>query len=284
MLQVSVGHIKIIRPSYQYFPFLLSGLDFNEKIDSLHHCKEDDDYPLSHVYFIDSIGDKGALRLAGALHTTECPVVILNLYDNRIGNVGVSSICKSLRNISYTLEGIDLRWNKIGDKGAARLSDALADKSYTRSLEKLYLDGNKLGNDGVQRLAEAIEINKESKIKVLHLSHNKIGDKGAISLAKMIEKNTTIKEMSLNSNRISDKGLRRLLEAVKKNTSIEKLDLRSNAALGKREVKSSMDRNVQTEQLKFSTNQNTTAVGENTHENNSFSSFESNNSRTIFLR
>lgn len=156
-----------------------------------------------------------------------------------------------------------MRWNKIGADGATSLSHALADESYTQSLEKLYLDGNKLGDEGVMRLAEAIKINKESKIKVLHLAKNKIGDGGAKSLAKMIEKNTTLKEISLNNNRISDRGLKCLFEALQKNTSIEKVDLRNNFVHRKRDAKSLMERRTLMEQLNFSSEKNSTTV-ENT--------------------
>ena len=68
---------------------------------------------------------------------------------------------------------LDLRTNKISDRGAKALAAAFAEGAMPK-LEKLYLFNNQIGDEGAVALAEAVGKGALPELKVLNLGSNKL--------------------------------------------------------------------------------------------------------------
>ena len=60
------------------------------------------------------------------------------------------------------------------------------------------------------------------------LSHNKLGDRTAIKLAKVIERHGVLTSVNLANNRIGEIGARELADVISVNAVIRNLNLRLN--------------------------------------------------------
>ncbi|KAF9347385.1 hypothetical protein BGX26_001141 [Mortierella sp. AD094] len=113
--------------------------------------------------------------------------------------------------------------NKIGDKGALALSEALKTNTTLISLD---LSWNHTKDKGVQELSKALATN--TTLTSLGLSSNKIEYVGALALSQALKLNTTLTSLNLSWNWTKDEGALELLEALKTNKTLTSLDLSSN--------------------------------------------------------
>ena len=146
----------------------------DEEFEQTLACLHNNYFEFRNIYFLDTIGNKGAQRLAQALLVTKCPIQILNLNNINIGNKGMAILAKTIPNISCSLEIIDLRWNKIGPKGATYLANVLhanirngQNNTGSFVLKKLHLNKNKIRDIGVASLAAVLK--NKCTIQVLNL-------------------------------------------------------------------------------------------------------------------
>ncbi|CAF1323433.1 unnamed protein product [Adineta steineri] len=121
-----------------------------------------------------------------------------------------------------TLTQLCLSNNKIGDKGAQYLSEALKKDtvrkkpftlhlSYvTQTLTTLDLSYNQIGNKGVQHLGEALK--KNTTLTILQLQNNQIGAQGSQYLVEALQTNTTLTELYLSRNEIGPQWQQHLQE------------------------------------------------------------------------
>ena len=107
------------------------------------------------------------------LHTTYLKL------EPSIWRYNVLSLSQALSINSLT--NLDLRWNSIGDSGAASLSKALVVNS---SLTNLNLQVNSIGYSGAASLSQALVVN--SSLTNLDLSLNFIDNSGAASLSQAL--------------------------------------------------------------------------------------------------
>eukprot|EP00435_Cladocopium_sp_Y103_P004059 s1775_g1.t1 len=113
------------------------------------------------------------------------------------------------RNLEHAVEALktgrvrrmDLRYRKIGDRGAECLSEILLENS---SLQKLELDYNGISSGGAARIAEALTMN--STLTHLYLCNNFIDDEGAIHLASALETGCALNQLYLAGNCITNRG------------------------------------------------------------------------------
>ena len=149
----------------------------------------------------------------------------LDLASNNIGPLGRFEIFKLLK--ESQLSWLNLGWNKLTDKAAEYLADAI--KSNHCQLRTLDLSNNKISNIGAKHLAEAINKNI-CQLRTLDLSANNISDIGAKHLANAINTNNCqLRTLDLSANNISDTGAQRLSEAIKNNIcQLRTLDLSAN--------------------------------------------------------
>jgi hypothetical protein len=81
----------------------------------------------------------------------------------------------------------------------------------------LSVERTKIGYIGYEELNKICELLKTNQtIKKLDLSHNDIGDEGAILLTEMLKINETIQDVLLFDNKIGDKGKEAILEILQR--------------------------------------------------------------------
>mmetsp|Transcript_12919 Transcript_12919/g.29328 ORF Transcript_12919/g.29328 Transcript_12919/m.29328 type:complete len:383 (+) Transcript_12919:112-1260(+) len=111
---------------------------------------------------------------------------------------------------------IEMNLNKIADKGASNLAEAL--ETDTTLVTYLDLSLNRIESVGATRLAQALRLGR-CQIVTLNLSHNSISDKGCRSLAEAFETECCLVTYAdLTDNDIGDEGAIRMGEAIGKET------------------------------------------------------------------
>ncbi|CAK8693910.1 unnamed protein product [Clavelina lepadiformis] len=145
-------------------------------------------------------GDDGALSLSKCLHN----IRRLHVGTCNIGYVGVKSLSEAIEHLPQPIDEIHLSENKFGDDGALSLSKCL------HNIRRLDVTFCKIGDVGVKSLSEAIE-HLPQPIDEIHLSENKFGDDGALSLSKCLH---NIRRLNVRSCGIGDVGVKSLSEAI----------------------------------------------------------------------
>jgi hypothetical protein len=93
-------------------------------------------------------------------------------------------------------------------------------------LTTLNLGSNKIGDTGAASLTDALKVN--NVLTTLNLGSNKIDDAGAVSLGDALNVNSVLTELYLGSNNISSSGAASLGDALKVNNIITDLELSGN--------------------------------------------------------
>ena len=178
--------------------------------------------------------DLGVVYLMRAFehNTTLCTLDVLNCGDDANANDRASQIEEMLadRQIDSNFEsllerlidddfhvtGIDLSGRRIGNRGAIRMADALADNTQVR---QLWLRGCNIGSDGARALASCLEQNMS--IVDIFLANNAIGDVGLFAISDSLAlHNSTLISLELDNNDIGEDGLEAFLHALETNTSM----------------------------------------------------------------
>ena len=76
-----------------------------------------------------------------------------------------------------------------------------------KSLEHLELENNGLGPEGAEMVCNALFENDEIKLKTIKINRNRLEEKGALSLAKLIEKMKSLEHLEMFQNGISSNGM-----------------------------------------------------------------------------
>lgn len=106
----------------------------------------------------------------------------------------------------------------ITDGVAINLFHGIKIAALDCKIERLVLSHNSIGDAGAIALAEALKTN--ASITQVTLHHNSIGDAGAAALADAIKINTTLVDISLLGNSIGASGADALANAMKLNSTI----------------------------------------------------------------
>ena len=150
------------------------------------------------------LGDQGIKEMNEALKKKECRLKILNVAENCITSVGVSSLSSAL-NLNTSIEELNLSGNDICSEGVAQLATTLR-KEKTK-LSKVNLGLNNIGDNGVASL-ESI---RQSSIS---LAWNNITIAGIKSLASFFHSLTNLEELDLSGNVIEGVGLKVMLPCL----------------------------------------------------------------------
>lgn len=143
----------------------------------------------------------------------------LNLNGNYIGVNGVDEIIKAL--INTTLTSIYLANNFLTKTVADTIANELCKNSCR--LVKLDLGDNRIGDDGALAIAKVLETN--TTLEWLNLENNQIGKNGACAIAKGL---ANLTYLNLQHNNIVNIGTRAISNALKINTSLTSLNLGFN--------------------------------------------------------
>ena len=90
------------------------------------------------------------------------------------------------------------------------------------------LSYNHISASGGIALAKALS-HPESRVTMVYLRGNNLGDLGATAFATMLGKNAVISHIALSSNAIGDDGATALFQALQQNTAVKLLNLHKNS-------------------------------------------------------
>lgn len=171
------------------------------------------------------ISDTGASSILNSVNRENLRV--LDLSSNRIGSLGMESLCNILTGDYCTLEEVNIESIKLSISGLINLCSSL---KYNRSLRKLILANNNIGLGSGMFLADMIDYN--SSITNLDLQWNFIRGSEAVTLCKSLQKSDTIKVLdyswnSLGQDRVND-SISDFSRYLFLNESIIHLDLSNN--------------------------------------------------------
>jgi len=130
------------------------------------------------------------------------------LEKNQLVDAPVQQLCAS--GLLNRVETLNLRFNKIGDRGAL----ALAQCKAFRTMEWINLKVNNVSDTGALALASALRHNRSMRLLNLRKQIPALTDKSARGFAEMLETNSTLQQLRLRRNRISDAGAEMLATAA----------------------------------------------------------------------
>jgi Ran GTPase-activating protein 1 len=96
------------------------------------------------------------------------------------------------------------------------------------NLEILELENNGLGPEGAEMVCGALLQNDKIKLKKIKINRNRLEEKGALALAKVIEKMKTFEHIEVFQNGISTMGMKNLFLSLKDNTNLKILKINDN--------------------------------------------------------
>jgi len=133
------------------------------------------------------------------------------------GNLGILAVPQSPGSGGFANRGLT-------DFEVSMIAQEL--KKNDTGFKTLNLWNNCISDVGAVRLAEVLE--KNSTISNLNLEYNHIGDKGAMRLAQALESNESLQELYLSNNYIGDTGAERLAQALNWNSGLRFVGISSN--------------------------------------------------------
>jgi len=163
-----------------------------------------------------SIGTECAKRLSSAISQLEnlTSVNYRDLFVSRLKEdlpISLKYLMESLSNKKISF--LDLSDNAFGPTAIPSFDFFL--KSAT-SLEHLELENNGLGSEGAEMVCNALLQNEIIKLKTIKINRNRLDEKGALSLAKVIGKMKSLEHLELFQNGISSKGMIEIFLSLKK--------------------------------------------------------------------
>jgi hypothetical protein len=129
------------------------------------------------------IGDSGALRLAEALAASKCVIASLDVHGCELSDFGFGAICEAIVANAANgskLEKLDCSFNKLTNDGAHSIAALLLRHSLTR-LAVVDVGSNALGDDGAIAIADALPFNRA--LATLKLWNNAIDARGCAALS-----------------------------------------------------------------------------------------------------
>ena len=149
-----------------------------------------------------SLTDEFVGSLARAIAASEARIDELELSGNRIGFMGIEALQTHVLTFPCPLTKLVLENNPLGDKGAHRLMDGLANATLLAHLD---VSNCKIGDTGFHALAELVGAN--SSICTLLAGWNRAGGGlGIRALAQALSVNARIEQLSLAWNGLKDEG------------------------------------------------------------------------------
>eukprot|EP00026_Physarum_polycephalum_P009418 Phypoly_transcript_09541.p1 GENE.Phypoly_transcript_09541~~Phypoly_transcript_09541.p1 ORF type:complete len:391 (+),score=40.30 Phypoly_transcript_09541:216-1388(+) len=188
--------------------------------------------------------DKVALLFAQLVSQTPS-LTTLSIAKNKLGAKGFKTFLEGLAR-NKTLESLNLSSNMLGNKYMKTLLEWLQGNA---AVKKLYLADNKLNQQTGSELAKVLTA-KGLTIQVVDITLNELGARGTKEIIKAIKATQTLNEIHLSGNKISDKGAKLLCESLELNASINKLAIRL-CSLGKGALKSIIRVVTPHRQIKF---------------------------------
>jgi Ran GTPase-activating protein (RanGAP) involved in mRNA processing and transport len=150
-------------------------------------------------------------------HRKGTSILTIDLRYNQIGDSGAAEFAKNLHGTS--VHTINLRNNQIGDSGAAELAKNL----QGTNVRTIYLWSNQIGALGAAEFAKNL---KGTNVHTIYLIDNQIGALGAAWLAKNLH-STSVHTIDLSINQIGALGAAEFAKNLQ-GTSAHTIDLSLN--------------------------------------------------------
>ncbi|GLE02982.1 hypothetical protein PINS_up011861 [Pythium insidiosum] len=209
---------------------LADGMELNatlEELDLTHNRITDDGARRLYLKAFTSNLQRRLLLSEGNPLTSECKVMVAAIsqaYDLR----------QRFAHEFAPRERLDLVNLELRQYGAAAIVECLLASAATARCTTLDISHNALGDEGAVEIARLLR--GFPALTRLDLSFNEIGDDGAVALADALQANATLTALSLHSriagsvvpSPLSDRGLGALAEALERHPAIVTLDLRDN--------------------------------------------------------
>lgn len=170
-----------------------------------------------------AIGDVDATHICRALaeHRT---VQKLDLSHNSIRYRGATEVAAMISSNSELLE-IDLSWNQFTTAGSLVILNMNNGLGANNTIKTFKMAWNGVDDTGAEVLARSIG---GSVLEEVDISHNRITDKGAESIAKYLRASgasSAIVTLNLNDNPLKDTGCAVILDALRGNKSLTHISL-----------------------------------------------------------
>ncbi|XP_065901186.1 protein NLRC3-like isoform X3 [Dysidea avara] len=138
----------------------------------------------------------------------------LMLSDNNI--TSVRDISTTIINTN-TVKVLHMMINYLTAQDASAISDMMT------CLEVLYISHNRLGDDGAVIISKGIT--KTNTLRALYIRNNNITAKGATAIANSLLHNTSLEELDMTDNAIGQDGVTAIAQAITNNKTLKELYL-----------------------------------------------------------
>ena len=125
------------------------------------------------------------------------------------------------KNISF----LDLSDNAFGPIAIPSFDFFLREAT---SLDHLELENNGLGPEGAEMVCNALLQNDKINLKTIKINRNRLEEKGALSLSKVLEKMKSLENLEMYQNGISSTGMKAIFLALKENKNIKSIKINDN--------------------------------------------------------
>jgi hypothetical protein len=180
------------------------------------------------------VGVPGALVLANLLPVTGA-LTSIDLRGNKLGDKGWGAIFAAICGSKDSkIIAMDTSYEKISPAGVKLIAEALR-TSVTGALTELSIYGNHVGDEGVGAICEAIQSNKETKLASLNFGKTGISPVGANAVAAMVAVMGGLTSLDLSGNQLcgldlngrgtyTAEGITAIAEALGVNRALTKIE------------------------------------------------------------
>ena len=169
------------------------------------------------------IGRGGVVEVTKALCGSGVKQLLLE--STWIGEPDCETLCELLKS-SYSLQRLDIDDNNLSSESVASIITGL---SHNSSLTDLYISNSHFSMANVDSLASVLKDHSKCTLTWLYLGDCHIGSEGAVELATVLCKNSTVKRLDLDRNPIGVEGASSMSDMLQHNTSLEELWLRDDS-------------------------------------------------------
>ena len=169
------------------------------------------------------IGSGGAVEVIKALCGSG--VEQLLLWDTGIGEPDCEALCELLKS-SHSLQFLNIHWNNLSSESVASIITGL---SHNSSLTTLNISNSQFSMANVDSLASVLKDHSKCTLTELYLWDCHISSEGAVELAAVLCRNSTLKRLDLDHNPIGVEGASSMSDMLQHNTSLEYLHLRDDS-------------------------------------------------------
>ena len=161
-----------------------------------------------------TLSDEAAICLRSLLQQSVLQFRELVIGDCHVTSEGAVQLARGLIENQY-LTVLNMRYNSIGDTGAAALGDML---KYNTSLQEIDIGGCSILSQGAVQIAAGLTEN--STLRVLYMDQNELGVVGAEAIGRMLVQNNTLQELNLSEDDTLGDGVSTLLSSLHKNKTL----------------------------------------------------------------